>query len=588
MPPVDATQSLLRASRLSEEQVKYMTLVWIEVRRFFALLADLPPDMLGFGLPKKKEKLDYGQLHTIEEKLWIAYTSPLHNIWHSRLWEQEFGPLRHSYPLRQVHKWYMLQFEESAKKEIILKGNKSKKSLSAKPLKYQQYMMQNLGPTLPGERLSLRIQLQPTRYPRQSSLTVNHFWGMLQIFWLHNLEELLGLYPNKLVQNNVDLRNTVGRIRQYIDSYYKASGFVPPSELEKSNIPAATGSNSGGKLAMSKEELRPVDQLKAWKDFLKDAGGCLPGFDLTFVRYLMARHAKSYPDDCYVTAIYAKAQYLTRFWDRYTRDEQLKTAIMKLTGSEFFPNIGPMVPDGIRIGNSVTSQEIILEALVQFDNQARDVLASATKAATVLENVAKVPGASTVEVQQKARITYTKLSSIFVTLDQMRSGVARFIDAMDEKCVVDECNFYYRNLKRPLDLKLEDWYIMAFWKFVAEQYGFISFNDGWLDCLTRVGSAQLLELPLDRRNTREKENRYLRAHHVNIKHHPQRARRQMKRFRRKGSINYKDSENPSKWLPAGFWQEYDSDYDMSESEKSVHSPVRRAYGEEEEEEAEEL
>ena len=573
----DATATVLKATGLSKEQYLNLCLVWIEVRRFIESLSTVPATLVDLKKPltqRTKWLKTVLAKTTLESQIendpagrpvsawdhidstgskafWVTWSTAASNIWLSRLWETEFAGLRHSVPLRMVHKYYMLQLEVDQRDiDIVIRGNKSNEYIRKKAPKLQTEAFQIFGETAATESLSFTVPVPKKRFP--PDLTPSKFWGMLQIFWYHNLKVMIAMYGESITTSH-QLNTVLDRVSSYFDEYCKASGFVAagktfleylgPVKRQLEGQYSISDTIDGEKIDTT-ANLKPQDPFQCWKEHLNNTIYTpeFRDFDYMLATFLIrpwGRGAGILLDQKYVVRIHSRAEYFTRSWDRSSSDEPLQAALEKLAHVAFGRK--KYLLDICR--NSSKGHEIA--SLAHFDKanqnlvgQIIDVISKGFIKATsyVYGSLDKLSADSIEEGLMNVRRGYNLLSFQFALLDHQRGATAHFVDAMDETLVSDHLEAE-KTESPPLSFTERE--TAKYWLTIASHHGFISLNEVKQSEQLKKSVGERLRSPILKDKQVYLDNARIRKAREQL-HLPQRARRHTHRWIADNKIDYEE------------------------------------------------
>lgn len=586
----DPLLTALNATGLSKEQYENLVLVWIEIRRFFLLLGRYNPEELDVGLEKRNRWLQElessGPEHDVSGKkdslgiprsrwdhiqtevktlqgqkkqytkgevgLWVRWSTAASNIYHSRLWEIEFYGLRHSVPLRMVHKYYMLQFEVSDEDPFIVVGNKSEKFRAKKGPLYSQEAFQLHGPSRQDETFTFAIQKAIKRFPED--LTPSMFWGMLQIFWYRNLQSLERCHPKLSASNRITISSLKDRIKFYFDEYCKASRFDKAGESYMDFTPKKRnlGPSLGDNFADRQRNLGSNDKFQWWKQYLYELEDVdLPDFDYTFTQFLCTEYTSALQDELYALTVHSRAAYLTRIWDHEAHDEQLSKAIVTISEKVFHgkrfqillrrePYASERFPEIYGLIHLYYKQESEFKSILNGMSQQFAFARSYNPQSRIQLSEEQIEA-----LEDQIPRTFYILALMFGIIDKMRDTVARFIDVCedDEKSVSSQLEtLSKKGTSRWSPMRVRMRAKAKLWLDCAAQYGFVScseFGEGEEDRWSSADRRTLFPITVKAKevsitNKRKREER-------EALHLPQRARRHTKEMVEKGKIQYDKS-----------------------------------------------
>ncbi|KAI5806845.1 hypothetical protein DFH27DRAFT_651641 [Peziza echinospora] len=503
---LDTLKVVSEAAGLTPAQLKALSLTWVEVRQFIKYLATQDTEYLTLNLDSTTSRRAY---RVAAETL----QSVLSNIYYSRLWEQEYGILRYGHPLRQVHNFYMLQLQEIHDPEIILGGRgqeayealQAQKQGSNEKTPYTYPFFCHLGDfDLPKD---LHIHTSKKRFPQ--SITHSHFWGMLQIYWVVNLEKLVTVLP--LLSQNEQLLKMVDRLYVNLDKYYKASGFIPISEandytevfagnhlkFDPINTPKTSVSGRpipGIAFSSKKDYQKPIDPFRLWRQHLTGSE-ILHGFDWTLGDYIVKQHGGNTADSVRMAKTYARAQYLTRVCEFDNNDAALSgwlnTLTQALINNDFDVFTQPAAEDTVLEFRSLDDAHTLEERTIRSSSDVARLLQTAA------EDTEKTP--------EIAPAIYTVLAHNFYLLHVIRTNLSLIVDTMGDELALVELT------KTTGNAILFETDVTNFWLRVAAQFGYIAPNDAKSDGI--MGVRVLLPLPTWVEEV-EAENARIRRRHV--------------------------------------------------------------------------
>ena len=573
----DATTTVLKATGLSKEQYLNLCLVWIEVRRFIETLSNVEATSLDLATPLARraewlkgvlaktrlesqvENDPAGRPTSVWDHIdptglkafWVTWSTAASNIWLSRLWETEFAGLRHSVPLRMVHKYYMLQLEvDQRDTDIFISGNKSKAYIQKKTPRLQTEAFQIFGETKINERLPFTVPVPKKRFP--PDLTPSTFWGMLQIFWYHNLKVIIAMYGESTTTSH-KLNAIFDRISWYFDGYCNASGFVGagktfleylgPVKRQLEGKYSLSDTKDGEKIDTT-ANLKPQDPFQCWKEHLNNTIYTpeFRDFDYMLATFLIRPWGGgdgNLLDQKDVVKVHSRAEYFTRSWDRNISDESLRVALEKLAQISFDHQKYQL--DICR--NDTKSSEIVSLAYFDRENQSLvgqiiDAMSKGFIKATshVYGSSDKLSAANIKKDLDNLRRSYHLLSFQFALLDHQRDATARFVDSMDETLVLD-----YLEAKSPRaateNLPFTEREIAEYWLTIASQYGFISLNEVKPGRESKKSIRGRLHSPILKDKLVYVHNARIRKAREQL-HLPQRARRHTHRWLTDKKIDY--------------------------------------------------
>jgi len=624
---LDPSEISLKATGLNKQQYNSLSLLWVEVRHIIVIsLGKLDLESIGVGTPRRAKwveeqvggDVDYFDVAkaqgnvdhqnipltrwdrcrdtrnkpisqkyvTGEVGLWARFSSAGSNIYYSRLWETNWAGLKHSVPLRMVHKYYMLQLEVSERQTISVKGSKTLKTRIAEKGKlFAQEPYQMHGKSSTNEKFSFHLPVDQKRFP--ASITPSVFWGMLQVYWYRNLQVLRCLFVDQLPKERAHLLNlSMDRIHAHFENFCKASGFTNPGmgylnyRLKSRKLQP----NFGNDDAERKVDKSPCDAFQWWKQYLymcEDTD--LMDFDFMFAQFIQGEHG-NLRDQKYCMKVHSRAAYLTRYWDHEeeSKDSELKRAIDNLLALSFDlpkgfslsfddvnyhpPPIPPPsgAPDPPRLvieglqglwRKEKEHLEIIGDALHEFklfsanlskptDSSDSDDLSDSDEG-----QAPKVTAVAPIITEEEKRLHLTRMRGAYNTLaflfnlqDKIRENIARFIDAADDTLASDHLAQQPANVSqnRTAFTARE---IARYWLDVAQQYGFLNINNiepgqeqDWLTFKDGAPTHILQTLPI--KDNIVLLNNQIQREVQQQKHLPQRARRHTREFYANEHIQY--------------------------------------------------
>ncbi|RPB25649.1 hypothetical protein L211DRAFT_867136 [Terfezia boudieri ATCC MYA-4762] len=615
-----------KATGLNRQQYNSLALLWVEVRHIIVTsLGKLELESIDVGAPRRArwvekqigEEVDYfdvakaqGNVDHLnipltrwdrcrdtrdkpikckytagEVGLWARFSSATSNIYYSRLWEMGWGGLKHSVPLRMVHKYYMLQLEVDEKQQIFVKGSKTLKTrIAEKGHLFAQEPYQVYGKSSSNEKFTFSIPVEQKRFP--ASITPSVFWGMLQIYWYRNLQVLLTLFEDHLPKELAHLLNlSMDRIRVHFADFCKASRFANPENgyMEYSGKRRKLQPNLGNNDAERKVDKAPYDAFQSWKQYLYMCEDTeLMDFDFMFAQFTQGEHSNLY-DQQYCMRVHSRAAYLTRYWDHEeeSQDQELKLAIDNLLALSFdlpkgfilslddvnyqpppdHPPAGATNPPRLMIeglqGLWKKEKEhlrIIVEALHEFKlssanfgrKQATNEFPDSDSNDSDESQVSIVAPVITEEEKgqhlTRMRGAYNTLIFLFNLQDRIRDNIARFIDVADDTLVSDHLAQQPSNVSQKKTAFTER-DIARYWLDVAQQYGFLNINNiepgqeqTWLTFKDGAPNHILQSLPI--KDDTVVLNNQIQREVQQQKHLPQRARRHTMEFYTNKQIQY--------------------------------------------------
>ena len=575
---LDPSEISLEATRLNKQQYNSLALLWVEVRHIIVIsLGKVELESIDVGTarctPKRARwveeqiggNMDYfdeakaqgnvdhlsvpltrwdrcrdtrdrpikHKYTTGEVGLWARFSSAVSNIYYSRLWETDWAGLKHSVPLRMVHKYYMLQLEDNGK-----------------------------------------------RFP--ASITPSVFWGMLQIYWYRNLQVLLRLYEDQLPKERTHLLNlSIDRIRVYFEDFCKASRFAKPEKgylghsLKRRKLQPNLGNNDDER----KVDKAPHDAFQWWKQYLymcEDTD--LMDFDFMFAQYIQGEHG-NLRDQQYCMKVHSRAVYLTRYWDHEeeSTDQGLKLAIDKLLPLSFDSPKGfilslddvnyqpPAVPPAVPPAAAPDPPRLMIEGLQGLWEKEKEHLGIIVDALDQFklfsanfrrkldsgrDKTSKVPVNTEREKKKylsRMRGAFNTLIFLFTLQDRIRENIVRFIDVADDTLAPDHLAQQPANVSQNRTAFTER-EISRHWLDVAQQYGFLNINNiepgkeqTWLTFCGGAPNHILQTLPI--KDSAVLLNNQIKREAQQQKHLPQRARRHTREFYANKSIQYDKSVN---------------------------------------------
>ena len=550
-----------------------LCLVWIEVRRFIEVLSSAEAASLDLKAPLAerakwlKDVLAKPRLEsqvetdpagrpvsawdhvdpTGSKAFWVTWSTAASNIWMSRLWETEFAGLRHSVPLRMVHKYYMLQLEVDPRAtDISIRGNKRRSYIRKKLPELRTEAFQVFGETAANELLSFTVPVPKKRFP--PDLTPSKFWGMLQIFWYHNLKVMISVYGESIAASH-QLNSVLDRISCYFDAYCGASGFVAggktfleylgPAKRQLVGKYSISTTQDGEKIDTT-ANLGPQDPFQCWKEHLNNATYTLEfrDFDYMLATFLIrpwGGGAGILADQKEVVKVHSRAEYFSRSWDRNRADLQFGAALEKLAQLSFDPKVHQLEI----CRKEQKAREVA--ALAYFDKSDKELVGQTLGAildgfSTALSYVYGGLNILSTAVIQKGladiRKSFWLLSFYFTLVDDLRDATARFVDAMDETLMLED------DLKNQLSSTERE--IAEDWLVVASQYGFISLNEA------KPGRESAKRIVGQRLHSPVLKDKLVHLHNAGVRkdreksHLPQRARRHTLRWATDRQIDYNE------------------------------------------------
>ncbi|KAF8428751.1 hypothetical protein EV426DRAFT_571363 [Tirmania nivea] len=624
---LDTSEISFKATGLKKQQYNSLALLWGEVRHIIVItLGKLELESIDVGTPRRAKWVE-GQIGwdfdnfdvaktqgnvdhlnvplsrwdqcrdtqnkpikqkyaTGEVGLWARFSSAVSNIYYSRLWETNWAGLKHSVPLRMVHKYYMLQLEVNERQPILVKGSKTLNTrIAEKGNLFAREPYQMHGKSSANEKFTFHIPVDQKRFP--ISITPSIFWGMLQIYWYRNLQILLHLFEEHLPKERAHMLNlSIDRICVHFEDFCKASGFANPGKGYLDHIfkRRKLQPNLGNNDTERKVDKAPQDAFQWWKQYLymcEDTD--LMDFDFMFAQFFQGEYSNLH-DQQYCMKVHSRAAYLTRYWDHEeeSKDQELKRAIDHLLALSFELPMGfmlslddvnyqppPVPPPAGALGpprlvieglqglwrKEKEHLEIIVDALHEFKlfsaNYGRK---QATHGFSDSDNsdqgpapkvTALAPGITEEEKQHhltRMRGAYNILTFLFNLQDKIRENIVRFIDAADDTLASDHLAQQPANVSQNKTIFTER-EIARYWLDVAQQYGFLNINNiepgqeqTWLTFKDGAPNHILQMLPI-------KDNAVLLNNQIQRKarqqkHLPQRARRHTREFYANKFIQY--------------------------------------------------